>query len=319
MWAALLLLAAPAAPAEPIKIGLLGLDSSHTVAFTSLLNDPSRPDHIPGTRVVAAFKGGSADVESSAKRVDGFTNDLRDKWKVQIADSVEQVLKQVDVVIISAVDGRAHLPFARAVFAAKKRVFIDKPLAAGYADSKEIAQLARKSGTPFFTSSALRYIPEMQALPRDPKLGGPVLGAFTYGPAPTEPHHADLFWYGIHAVEMLFTVMGPGCVSVSRGSGETADVVIGRWSDGRLGTMRGNRDGTHHYGAIAFGAKGAVHAQPAKIGYQALLAEIVKFFQTGKPPVSPEETLQIMAFMQAADLSKERHGVEVRLDELDRK
>lgn len=304
------------AQAREIKVGMIGLDTSHVTAFTKLLNDKSDPNHVPGARVVAAFKGGSPDVESSRTRIDRFTSELKDKWDVEIVDSIEDLCKKVDAVLLESVDGRPHLNQVRPVFASKKPVFIDKPFAASYADAREIVRLSRESGAPFFSSSSLRFANDLQAMKRDEKLGAP-LGAFTFGPSPTEPHHPDLFWYGIHAVEMLYTLMGPGCESVTRVHANGADVVTGRWKDGRIGTMRGIRDGKQDYGAVAFGAKANLATPtPMKNDYRDLLVEIVKFFQTGAPPVPPEETLEIMAFMEAADLSKARGGASVMLKDV---
>src|SRR5262245_9496876 len=304
------------AQTQEIKVGMIGLDTSHVTAFTKLLNDKSDPHHVSGARVVAAFKGGSPDVESSRTRVDRFTTELKDKWGVEIVGSIEELRKKVDAVLLESVDGRPHLSQVRPVFAAKKRVFIDKPFAASYADAREIVRLSRESGTPFFSSSSLRFANDLQAMKRDEKLGA-MLGAFTYGPAPTEPHHPDLFWYGIHAVEMLYTLMGSGCESVTRVRTDGADVVVGKWKDGRVGTMRGIRDGKQDYGAVAFGAKANLATPiPMKSDYRDLLVEIVKFFQTGAPPVPPDETLEMMAFMEAADLSKAKGGAPVMVKEV---
>lgn len=304
------------APDAPLKLGIIGLDTSHATAFTQLLNDPSRPGHVPGARVVAAFKGGSPDVESSAGRIDKFTAELRDKWKVELVDSIEELCRKVDAVLLLSVDGRTHLNQVRPVFAARKRVFIDKPFTASVKDAREIIRLARASGAPFFSSSSLRYAPDIQAFRTNAGLGG-ILGAFTYSPAPTEPHHPDLFWYGIHGVEMLYTLMGPGCEAVTRVHTNGADVVVGRWKDGRTGTFLGVREGASPYGAVVFGRKAvSATAPPLKADYRGLLVEIVKFFQTGVPPVPPEETLEIMAFMEAADLSKARQGAAVSLTDV---
>jgi predicted dehydrogenase len=304
------------AQTQEIKVGMIGLDTSHVTAFAKLLNDKSDPNHVPGARVVAAFKGGSPEVESSRTRIDRFTAELKDKWGVEIVASIEDLCQKVDAVLLESVDGRPHLNQVRPVFAAKKRVFIDKPFSASYADAREIVRLSRESRTPFFSSSSLRFASDLQAMKHDEKLGL-VLGAFTYGPAPTEPHHPDLFWYGIHAVEMLYTLMGPGCESVTRVNTNGADVVIGKWKDGRVGTLRGIRDGKQDYGAIAFGAKANLATPiPMKSDYRNLLVEIVKFFQTGAPPVQPEETLEMMAFMEAADLSKAKGGAPVILRDM---
>src|SRR5262249_54013051 len=153
--------------------------------------------HVPGARVVAAYKGGSPDVASSANRVEGFTAELRDKWKIEIVPDIATLAKKVDAVLLESVDGRTHLEQVKPVFAARKRVFIDKPLAAHYREARQIADLARQAGVPWFSSSSLRYYPGVRALRSDPKTGA-LLGAAVHAPSELEPHHGDFFWYGIH-------------------------------------------------------------------------------------------------------------------------
>jgi hypothetical protein len=302
-----------------IKIGIIGTDTSHVTAFTKLLNDKTDPNHVPGARVVAAFKGGSPDVESSSTRVDRFAAELKEKWGVEFVNSIEELCQKVDAVLLESVDGRPHLNQVRPVFKAKKRVFIDKPLTASYADAREIVRLSREAGVPFFTSSSLRFVADVQAIKNSDKHGG-ITGAFTFGPENLEPHHPDLFWYGIHAIEALYTLMGRGCETVTRVKTESGDTVVGKWKDGRIGTMRGLIQGKQDYGAIAFGMKATLATPvPMKSDYRGLLVEIVKFFQTGVPPVQSEETLEMMAFMEAADLSKARGGAPVALTEVTQK
>jgi len=314
---AVLLLAAPARPQDPapIRIGMVGLDTSHCVAFTKMLNDEKGAGHVPGARVVCAWKGGSPDLDASARRVDGYTKDLKEKFGVEIVDTIEALCAKVDAVLLESVDGRVHLEQARPVFAAKKRVFIDKPLAASWKDGKEIARLAAESGTPFFSASSLRYHDALLKLKEDPAVGK-ILGCEAWSPCSLEPHHPDLFWYGVHGVEMLYALMGPGCESVRTWHTAETDIVTGRWKDGRMATFRGIRKGKGDYGATAFGEKGIRSTAPAPHSYRPLIVEVVKFFQTGVPPVSPEELVEVLAFMQAAELSKERGGAEARLDEL---
>jgi hypothetical protein len=315
---AALLLALPAAAQSELRLGIVGTDTSHVTAFTQLLNDKAHPNHVPGARVVAAFKGGSPDVEASRTRIDRFASELRDKWGVEFVDSIEALCQKVDAVLLESVDGRPHLAQVRPVFEAKKRVFVDKPFTAGYADAREIVRLSRESGTPFFSSSSLRFAAEVQALKSSDKHGG-IGGAFTFGPENLEPHHPDLFWYGIHAVEMLYTLLGPGCEKVTRVKTDSGDTVVGVWKDGRIGTMRGLIQGKQDYGAVAFGAKAVLATPvPMKSDYRGLLVEIVKFLQTGLSPVPPEETLEIIAFMEAAELSKARGGMPVSLTEVTR-
>ncbi len=294
----------------PIRVGMIGLDTSHVVAFTRLLNDPRDPNHVPGARVVAGYPGGSPDVEASASRVEKFTAELRDKWHVEIVNDIATLCEKVDAVMLESVDGRPHLEQVRPVFAAKKPVFIDKPMAGSLRDVKEIFRLAAESGVPCFSSSCYRF---QEGLKRTDM--GAVVGCNSYSAATIEPHHPDLFWYGIHGVEALFTVMGPGCESVTRVSSEGTDVVVGLWKDRRIGTFRGIRQGRGASGVTLFCEKGVYTAKPGGGAiYKGLVEETVKFFQTGKPPVSPEETIQIYSFMDAADRSKKLGGKPVHIE-----
>lgn len=290
-----------------LRLGIVGTDTSHVGAFTKMLNDPSAPDHIGGAQVVAAYKGGSPDIESSRTRIDKFTQELQNKWHVTIYDSIAELCKHVDAVLIESVDGRAHLAQARQVIAAHKPLFIDKPLASTLADAREIASLAKEAGVPWFSSSSLRF--DGVANLRTPDL----TGAETWGPGPLEEHHQiDLSWYAVHPIEMLYTVMGPGCEEVTRIATPDADVIVGRWKGGRIGTVRALRP-YGKYGAVVF-RKGSGKDQTAQYydeqhaGYAPLVREIVKFFQTSVPPVSNAETLEMFAFMDAAQRSKESGG-----------
>ena len=297
-----------------VRIGIVGTDTSHVPAFTRVLNDPKNADNIPGFRVVAAFKGGSPDLPSSRDRVEGYATELRDKWGVEIVPDIASLAGTVDAVLLESVDGRAHLPQIRQVLALHKPVFIDKPLASTLEDAREIAKLAAEAKVPWFSSSSLRY----GALMDSAQLPG-ALGVDVWGPGPLEEHHAvDLTWYGIHAVEMLYTLMGPGCESVTRITGGTdaegTDVVTGRWKDGRVGTARVIRPNSG-YGAVSFGAKtikiGRTDVPP--FNYVLLLKQITKFFETGVPPVPNSVTLEMMSFMEAAQRSKAAGGQAMKL------
>src|ERR1019366_5381623 len=199
----------------PIRIGIIGLDTSHVPAFTGMFNDPKSDGDLAGFKVVAGFPGGSKDVKSSYTRVDMFTKQVQEKFGVEIVGSIDDLLAKVDVVLIESVDGRPHLAQAIPVFKAGKKVFIDKPLAGSLADVLMIFELAQKHKTPMFSSSSLRYATNLRAVKDDPKLGK-VLGCVSYSPCELEPHHPDLFWYGVHGVESLYTIMGTGCKTVTR-------------------------------------------------------------------------------------------------------
>ena len=307
-----LLAAALCAPAADLRVGVIGTDTSHVPAFAKLLNDATAPDHIAGARVVAAYKGGSKDLAESVGRVDQFAGEVKTKYGVEIVADIPTLLAKVDVVLLESLDGRAHLEQARSVIAARKPLFIDKPLAATLEDAREIARLAKAAGVPWFSSSSLRFGAIGAAMKQLPGL----TGATTWGPGPFEPHHPlDLAWYAIHPVELLYTIMGTGCESVTRTAGKDVDVIVGRWKDGRIGTVEAVRPYSD-YGAVAFRGRESVESHPpaaAAADYRLLVAEIVKFFQTGQPPVSNEETLEIFAFMDAAQRSKQQGGGPVGL------
>jgi hypothetical protein len=295
---------------KPIKVGIIGLDTSHVVAFTQAMNDKNAEGDLAAVEVVAAFPGGSPDIPSSRDRVEGYTKQLREMG-VQIVDSIDELLPNVDAVLLESLDGRPHLEQARPVIKAGKPLFVDKPVAGTLADAVAIYRLAREHNVPCFSSSSLRFSPGILGIRHDERVGD-VLGCDAYAPCSLEEHHPDLFWYGIHGVETLFTIMGTGCESVSRTQTDDGELVVGVWKGGRVGTFRGIRAGKSDYGALVFGSKGIVPGG-SYAGYQPLVVEIAKFFQTGKPPVSAEETLEIYAFMEAADESKRQGGAPVTI------
>jgi predicted dehydrogenase len=295
-----------------MRVGIIGLDTSHCTAFTKILHNPKATGDLAGFRVVAAFPGGSPDIPASRDRIDGFTKQLREKEGVTIVNSIDELLKLVEVVLIESVDGRPHLQQVIPVLKAGKKVFIDKPIAGSLVDVVRIFTLAGEYKVPLFSSSSLRFGPGIAGVRKDPKVGK-VLGCDAYGPCSLEEHHPDLYWYGVHGVEALYTIMGTGCKTVTRAHTKDTDVVTGVWANGRIGTFRGSRSGKSDYGALVFGTNGIVPAGGFG-GYEPLVIEICKFFRTGQPPVSAEETLEMFAFMEAADESKRQGGAPVTID-----
>ena len=306
LWLAPQFIPNQAGPVGPIvSVGIIGLDTSHSIAFTKTLQSAQTET---AYRVTDAYPYGSLDIESSVNRIPGYIEEMK-TMGISITDSIDALLEAVDVVLLETNDGRRHLEQAELVFRAGKRVFIDKPLAGSLKDAEKIFELSEKYGVPTFSASALRFSPSTVAVQKGSI--GQVLGADTYSPAPIEPTHPDLFWYGIHGVESLFTVMGTGCKSVQRFYREGVDVVVGEWADGRIGTFRGLRSGKTNYGGTAFGTEGIATVGLYE-GYEPLVDAIMRFFETGIPPVKPGETLEIFAFMQAAEESK-RKGRKTKL------
>lgn len=303
-------LAFSVAPAEVLakqkvkKIGIIGLDTSHSEMFTKDINEGSLKDR--GYRVVAAYPHGSKDIPSALGMKQGIIDAVK-KMGVEIVDSIDSLLKQVDYILLESNDGRVHYEQAEKVIKAKKPMFIDKPMAENLEKVQPIFQLAAKNNVPIFSSSSLRY----DKLVREVNAGkiGKVLGADVYTPAEIEPNHIDQAWYMIHGVEMLFSVMGTGCKEVFRAFHPDFEQVVGIWNDGRIGSVRGIRKGASDIAGIAFGETGISQLGPFA-GYGPLVAEILNFFDSGKVPVSNEETIEIFRFMEAAQRSKTSHQVE---------
>ncbi|MNY07350.1 Inositol 2-dehydrogenase/D-chiro-inositol 3-dehydrogenase [compost metagenome] len=293
-------------------MGIIGLDTSHAVAFTKTLNAADAPAEYSGYKVVAAYPKGSNDIKTSVERIPGYIEDVK-KLGVEIVNSIADLLKKVDVVLLETNDGRLHLEQALQVFKAGKPMFIDKPMAASLADTNAIFSAAKRYNVPVFSSSSLRYMDGISEV-TEGKIGK-VIGAETYSPAKYEKTHPDLFWYGIHGVEMLFALMGTGCKTVTRVHTPDTDMVVGIWEDGRVGSFRGTRSGKNDYGARVFGEKKNITLGEFK-GYNPLLQQIVKFFETGQAPVKAEETIEIAAFMEAADESKAKGGCPVSMGRL---
>ena len=297
--------------AAPLRIGLVGMDTSHVPAFTKLFHDPVADGDLAGFRVVAGLPDGS-DLPMSKDRIAGFTEEAR-ALGVEIVSTVDELVERCDRLMIVSVDGRIHLRQARELFGRGLPVFVDKPVAGNLSECLALADLAERTGTPWFSSSSTRFGEGVAALSSRPDLGS-IRGATSWGPLAYQVGMPELYFYGIHGIEALFAAMGPGCESVSRKKGPVHDLVVGTWNGGRVGVYRGIVGATAGYGVTAYGERGfaTVTEEPS---YEALCRRIGRFFRIGEIPVAPAETLEIYAFMEAADESLARGGAEVSLAE----
>lgn len=297
----------PVSAAAGKRIGIIGLDTSHSRVFTKAINNGG--PEMAGYKVVAAYPHGSRDIASALKMKPDIIEAVK-AMGVEMVSSIDELINKVDTVLLESNDGRPHYTQALPVLRAGKRMFIDKPIAATLKDAKLIFEASRKYKTPIFTSSALRFDSNVQRVVSGSV--GKVTGADVYTPAEIDKNHMDLAWYAIHGVEMLFTVMGQGCKTVSRVYRDGTDLVTGVWEDGRIGTVRGIRQGASAIAGIAFGEKGIASLGPFS-SYDPLIAQIITFFQTGIPPVSEAETMEIFSFIRAADLSRKHKGATISL------
>ncbi|WP_448104507.1 Gfo/Idh/MocA family protein [Pedobacter panaciterrae] len=289
------------------RIGIIGLDTSHSEVFTKLINEGG--PEMTGYKVTSAYPQGSKDIPAALKAKPGILAAVKGMG-VEIVDSIEELIQKVDVVLLETIDGRPHYEQALPVMQAGKRMFIDKPIAASLEDVKKIFAASRKYNSPIFSSSALRY--DANVLKVVSGSIGKVIGADVYTPAEIEPNHMDMAWYSIHGIEMLFTVMGPGCKTVTRIHKDGTDFLTGVWEDGRIGSVRAIREGASNIAGTAFGEKGIAPLGPFT-SYAPMITEIIDFFETGKPPVTEAQTMEIFTFIRAADISRKRNGATIAL------
>jgi hypothetical protein len=302
---------APTWAKKVLRAGIIGTDTSHVPAFAKILR--SHPEW--KINLVAAFKGGSPDLPTSANRVEGFAKTIQDEFGVELVDSIDELLTKVDVVLLTSVDGRPHLAQVTPVLRAGKPVFIDKPMAASLEDVHRIVQLARQTGTPFFSASSSRYHSDIPRL-RDSPGVGKVTKVQASSAMNTLEFHPDLFFYGIHGVEALYAVMGTGCHTVSRKIEVDADITTCTWKDGRVGIYHGTLQAGEKLPLIRiWGEQGTTEASGTG-GYEGMLRTIAEFFHSGRAPFDVAETIEIFEFMTAADVSKARNGADVTLEEL---
>jgi predicted dehydrogenase len=290
-----------------LKIGLVGLDTSHVTAFTKLLNDASAEYSVSGGKVIAAFPGGSPDFPLSINRVDGFTQDLKANYGVEILDSPEAVAEKCDAIMLTAVDGRAHPELFARLAPFKKPIFVDKPFAISSHDAQQMVAAAREYSTPLMSCSSLRYAePVAEALAAVGREA--IISVDATGPMALEATQNNIYWYGIHSVEVLFAAMGAGCVSVQAAQSDDYELLTGVWSDDRVASVRGDHAAQFKFSLTLYcdGSSRFVDAyNHAKPPYAGLLEQLIPFFQTGESPIDIEETLQITRFIEAANESRE--------------
>ncbi len=292
-----------------MKVGIIGLDTSHAIVFSEMLNDAAHEYHIDGAKVTTGFPCGSPAFSLSRNRVQGYSEDLQQRLGVSMCGSIAEVAGQVDALLLESVDGRQHLEQFHQL-ALGKPVFIDKPFATSTADAREIVALARATGTPIMSASSLRYAAGIADLKTPVEK---VVSCEAFGPAAIYEDYPGLFWYGIHSAEVLISFLGHDCRTVRCISYPATDVVLGEWADGRLGVMRGTRFEKNDFGCVLHTSAGTRLglSAPKPPSYYLLMQQVIRFFTTGVSPVPIEETLAIVSFLEAADRSKAQGGAVV--------
>lgn len=291
---------------DKIKIGIIGLDTSHVVAFTELLNNENALHHVAGGTVTYAYIGGSPNSNLSMSRIKRFTNSIKNDYDIEIIDSLKQLAEKSDAILLESVDGGQHLEQIKEIIAYKKPIFIDKPFALSIEDTEKIISLAKMYDTPIMSSSALRFAEGLSRSLERIDLGG-IIGADCFGPMEIIEEQPGYFWYGIHTIEMLFTILGEGSVTISVVTSPDHDLITAVWGDGKIGTVRGNRLGNNEFGAAIHFEGGTEFVNIAKDDkpfYASILEQVMLFFEDGITRVPLTETTEVIRFIEAANQSR---------------
>lgn len=295
-----------------IRLGIVDFDTSHAVEFTKRLNhvDIAEDQWVTGAKVVAGVPGTSQIApETIAKNAETLK-----KYGVTLYDDPADLFGKIDAVLVESVDGGVHRARALPFLERGVPTYVDKPFACSLADAREMVKTAERKHVPLMSSSSLRYAPEVVAAREGKGATGEVVGVTTYGPAPTHPRNPGLFHYGIHPTEVLYTLMGTGCTRLTCLSTPEGEVTTGLWSGGRIGSLRGLRAGASAYGFTVFGTKDvATHGVSTQFIYRELLKQVVKLFETRRLPIDLRETLEIVAFIEAAKASADAGGTPVAI------
>lgn len=295
-----------------IRLGIVDFDTSHAVEFTKRLNhlEVAEDQWVEGAKIVAGVPGQS----QISPEVIGKNIEALKSFGVEIVDEPADLIGKIDAVLVESVDGSVHLERARLFLVYGMPTYVDKPFACTVADARTMIDLAARKHVPLMSTSSLRFAPEVVEAKSGKTATGSIQGVVTFGPAPTHPRNPGLFHYGIHPVEILYTLMGPGCRRVTCLSRPGAEVVSGVWSDGRIASIRGLRSGSAGYGFTVFGDKAIVtKSVSTAVIYRELLKQIVQMFTTKEAPINTQETLEIVAFIVAAQASAEAGGAPVEL------
>ncbi len=291
-----------------LRLGIIGTDSTHAEEFTRILNDTHAKDHVPGARVVVAYRGGNPLVALSRDRIASITEALQRRWKIPFVDRIHDLCPRVDGLLLLSVDASSRPQEFVEAAACGKPIFVDKPFASSLAAATSLAAYAASHHVRWFSASAMRFVlPKLKS--------GNARGADVWGPGVLGTGSSlDLSWYGIHSISILYALLGPGAESVTRLHTANSDVLTAAWKDGRVGVVHLFRP-DFPFGATAFlDNRSSETFANLQIDYVPLLQAILAFMRGGKPPVSTEETLEIMAFMDAAHRSMQHGGIPMRID-----
>lgn len=288
-----------------LRVGLLGVNTSHASAYARILNEKQA---VPGARMTWVWGG-----ELRADQPDAAT--LAEKFDIPtvVTDPAERLPETDLVLVVDDTGGGAnHVPLARPFVKAGVPAFVDKPMAVDIAEAKSLFELAESTGTPVTSSSALRFARELRENREQIDGLGKLSSIISVGPG-------EWYYYGVHAVEQLFAAAGSGVEWVQRHTWPDRDVAVLSYAvGGPTAVVQTLRDAAYRFHITMYGEHGhhAVRVADFDAFYTGQVTGAVEMARTGQPPIAPGETVELLAVLRAGVLSAERQGAKVSVAEV---
>lgn len=296
-----------------MRIGAIGIDSSHLPEFSRRIKEMHDAGRTP-CRVTKFWTDGRHDwpVASDVEKWRQQAIDLG----VEPAGSIEELLDSVDGVMVLAVSGARHLEFARPSLERGMPTYVDKPLTCDLEEARTLLGLARKTGAPCYSASSLRFATELEAIDRGEL--GDIVAIDAFGPGELNDGAPGLLHYGVHTIEMVDAIWGPGVKRVSAIEFPDRHLVDLEYGDGRYARLRLERRGAYDFGATVQGVK-ATHQFKVNFGpvYGRLVQGMTQFFEGGPAPADLRDIVENVAVMLAGNASIAADGEWVKVPIID--
>jgi predicted dehydrogenase len=284
---------------EKLKISVVGLDTSHSIAYPQLMMDETFD---PSKKVEGAVVTGCLRFSTPFQSEQGLDDRQAqlEKWGIPVTTDFDKAVEGCDAIMMEINDPAFHLEYFKKCAETGKPIFVDKPLADNIQNGKEIVEIAKKKNLRIFSASSLRFVPELigasASVPKPNFVS-------VYGPLGGAPAGSSIVWYGVHAFEMLERAMGIGAADVTTKLDKGGAVCVVEYADGRRGVVELN-DESYLYGGCLRGEENAVpYTVDLSQAYIEELKYVLEFFKGAEPAVTAEDALEVMAMLDAAERS----------------
>lgn len=290
---------------QVVRIGFVGVNTWHAEALSDVILGIGPSGHLPavaGAEVVAVWG------EPALERARLATKTGAREFSADPSELVDYI--DLAFILDDTGGGARHRELGEPFLRAGIPVFIDKPMALSLADARALFELAEAYQVPIMSASALRFSAELSEHALDLAAIGEIRAVNVLGPG-------EWYYYGVHAAELLLTILQAKPEWVSRHVSNDHDVAVVGFTDGRLATVDVLREAYYTFTACAYGKSGWVSLEIDRNYefYRGLILAAVDMARTGLSPVSADQTLDVLGVLQAG-ISSESLGRVVRIDEL---